>query len=288
MELLASFFQAILDLGSSVFMPLVVLIIGLIVGLKPSKAFGAGLTLGVAIVGINLVVSYMSTSIGEPVQGFVETLGLQLSGLDMGWSPALGLVWSWRYVFLMFVIQIAINVVMLLINQTDTLNVDMWNVANQGFTAFLIYCVTGSVVAGFIAGGIQVILELKSSDATKYQIQELTGCPGIGMPHPMFLSNIIFYPIACVRCSAGQDRHLWREPRYRLHSRYRYRPYRRPGRAGIRNRRYGCNRSYSLPDGFQAVHDCSDPHLRGCLCMGSEALPRPSDGRRPGLADPRW
>ena len=96
MELLASFFQAILDLGSSVFMPLVVMIIGLIVGLKPSKAFGAGLTLGVAIVGINLVVSYMSTSIGEPVQGFVETLGLQLSGLDMDWSPALGLVWSWR------------------------------------------------------------------------------------------------------------------------------------------------------------------------------------------------
>lgn len=86
MELLASFFQAILDLGSSVFMPLVVMIIGLIVGLKPSKAFGAGLTLGVAIVGINLVVSYMSTSIGEPVQGFVETLGLQLSGLDMGWA----------------------------------------------------------------------------------------------------------------------------------------------------------------------------------------------------------
>lgn len=217
MELLASFFQAILDLGSSVFMPLVVMIIGLIVGLKPSKAFGAGLTLGVAIVGINLVVSYMSTSIGEPVQGFVETLGLQLSGLDMGWSPALGLVWSWRYVFLMFVIQIAINVVMLLLNQTDTLNVDMWNVANQGFTAFLIYCVTGSVVAGFIAGGIQVILELKSSDATKYQIQELTGCPGIGMPHPMFLSNIIFYPIACaldkvfpaetkLDCAALQDK----------------------------------------------------------------------------------
>lgn len=37
MELLASFFQAILDLGSSVFMPLVVMIIGLIVGLKPLR-----------------------------------------------------------------------------------------------------------------------------------------------------------------------------------------------------------------------------------------------------------
>ena len=196
MEVLQTVFQAILNLGSSVFMPLVVFLIGLVVGLKPAKAFSAGLTLGVAIVGINLVVSYMSTSVGQPIQGFVEATGIQLTALDMGWSPALSLVWSWPYVFLMFVIQIGINVIMLLINKTDTLNVDMWNVANQGFTAFLIYCVTGSVVAGFVAGGIQVILELKNSDATKYQIQELTGCPGIGMPHPMFLSNIIFYPIA--------------------------------------------------------------------------------------------
>lgn len=71
----------------------------------------------------------------------------------------------------MLIIQIIINVIMLLIKQTDTLNVDMWNVANQGFTAFLIYCVTGSVIAGFVAGSIQVILELKNSDVTKYQLQ---------------------------------------------------------------------------------------------------------------------
>jgi PTS system galactitol-specific IIC component len=203
MEFLAAFFQGILDLGSYVFMPLVVTIIGLVVGLKPGKAFSSGLMLGVAICGINLVVSYMSTSVGTPVQAFVEETGLELTALDMGWAPALGLVWSWRYVFIMFVVQIGINVLMLLIKKTDTLNVDMWNVANQGFTAFLIYCVTapvlgelGGVISGFTAGGIQVILELKNSDATKYQIQELTGCPGIGMPHPMFLSNVIFYPVA--------------------------------------------------------------------------------------------
>lgn len=94
MELLQAVFQWILNLGSSVFMPLIIFLIGLIVGLKPGKAFSTGLTLGVAITGINLVVTYMSTSIGGPVQGFVQATGIQLTGLDMGWAPALGLVWS--------------------------------------------------------------------------------------------------------------------------------------------------------------------------------------------------
>lgn len=196
MEFLQVFFQGILDLGSTVFMPIVVTIIGIVAGMKPSRAFASGLTLGVAIAGMNLITGYMGTAAGEPVQGFVEATGIQLTGLDMGWSPALSLVWSWRYVFLMFVIQIGINIVMLALNFTNTLNVDMWNVANQAFTAFLIYSITGNAVIGFIAGGIQVILELLNSDATSYQVQELTGAPGIGLPHPMFLSNVIFYPIA--------------------------------------------------------------------------------------------
>lgn len=144
-------------------MRLIVFLIGLIVGLKPGKAFSAGLTLGVAITGINLVVTYMSTSIGGPVQGFVQATGIQLTGLDMGWAPALRLVWSWRYVFLMFIIQIIINVIMLLIKQTDTLNVDMWNVANQGFTAFLIYCVTGSVIAGLLRAAFRLFSNLRTA-----------------------------------------------------------------------------------------------------------------------------
>ncbi|WP_306792839.1 PTS transporter subunit IIC [Collinsella ureilytica] len=114
----------------------------------------------------------------------------------MGWAPSLGLCWSWKYAFLMFPVQIGINVIMLLLGWTKTLNVDMWNVGNQIFTAFLVSTVTGNAIIGFAVAVVQIIAELKNSDHIKNQITELTGVPGIGMPHPMFLSNIIFYPIA--------------------------------------------------------------------------------------------
>lgn len=194
MGALASIFQGVLNLGAAVFIPLVLLIIGLIVHLKPTKAFSAALTLGVALTGINLVISYMSSTIGVAAQDFVHNTGMQLTALDMGWAPALGLCWTWAFAFLMFPIQIGINVIMLLFGWTDCLNVDMWNVGNQIFTAYLVYCVTNNPIIAFAVAIVQIILELKNADATKHQITELTGVPGVGMPHPMFLSNIFFYP----------------------------------------------------------------------------------------------
>lgn len=182
MQTLQVVFQSILDMGAAVFLPIIIFIIGLIVGLKPGKAISAGLTLGVALTGINLVISYMSDTVGVAAQSFVENTGVQLTALDMGWAPALGLCWSWKYAFVMFPVQIGINVIMLILGWTKTLNVDMWNVANKIFTAFIVSSVTGSAAAGFVVAIAQIILELKNGDATKNQITELTGVPGVSMP----------------------------------------------------------------------------------------------------------
>ena len=55
---------------------------------------------------------------------------------------------------------IGVNFVMLILNLTKTLNVDMWNVWGKALTAYLVYYVSGSLVAGFITAAIQVVLKL--------------------------------------------------------------------------------------------------------------------------------
>lgn len=196
MDVLASIFQSILNLGAAVFLPAVILILGLIVRMKPGQAFSSGLTLGVAFVGIGLVIGFMMQHVGTAAEAFAVRTGIQLKALDLGWAPALGLCWQWKYAFFMFPLQIGLNTIMLFFGWTKTLNVDMWNVANKIFTAFLVATVTGSAVIGFAVACGQAFLELKNADATSYQLRELTGIPGISMPHPMFLSNIFFYPIS--------------------------------------------------------------------------------------------
>jgi PTS system galactitol-specific IIC component len=196
MGALASVFQSILDLGAAVFLPFVIFLLGLVVRMKVGKAFSAGLTLGVAFVGISLVIGFIMSNVGAAAEQFAQNTGIHLSALDLGWAPALGLCWQWQYAFLMFPVQIGMNLILLFLGWTDTLNVDMWNVANKIFTAFLVASVTGSAIIGFVAAAAQIAFELKNADSTKHQLHELTGIPGISMPHPMFLSNIFFYPLS--------------------------------------------------------------------------------------------
>lgn len=106
MDVLATIFQGLLDLGAAVFLPIVLFIIGLIVGMKPGKAFSSALTLGVAFTGINLLISYMGDTVGAAFTTVAENYETSLKYIDMGWAPALGLAWQWQYAFLMFPIQI--------------------------------------------------------------------------------------------------------------------------------------------------------------------------------------
>lgn len=195
MSFIQSFFQGLVDMGASVFLAIVLTVIGLIFRMKVSRALSAGLTLGVALVGISLVVDFMITNVGTASKEFVENTGIKLGALDMGWPPALGLAWTWEFAFLMFPIQIIVNIVMLAFRWTSCVNVDMWNVGNKVCTAFLVAYVSGHAWLGLVFATLQAILELVNADITKYRLQKLTGIPGVSMPHPMFLTGIWIYPI---------------------------------------------------------------------------------------------
>ena len=68
MEIFQSIIQYILNLGSNVFVPLVILILGLVVGMKLKKAFLAALTLGIAFTGMSMLIGFMSDAVGPATE----------------------------------------------------------------------------------------------------------------------------------------------------------------------------------------------------------------------------
>ena len=198
MEVIAKIVQPMLDMGAAVFLPIVFFILGLIVHMKPSRAASAGITLGVAFAGIGLVMNFLTTNVGAAAKAFVTSSGFTLKALDMGWPAMLGFTWQWSYAFLMFPIQIGINIVMILFGWTKTLNVDMWNVVNKIFTAYIIAVFSNSIIIGFVVAAIEVVFELLNSDVIKNQVYKITGVPGVSISHPMLLSNMVIYPFSLV------------------------------------------------------------------------------------------
>ena len=183
------------DLGAAVFVPLLMLIIGLAMKMKFSEAFVSALTLGIAFSGMNLLIGYMMGSMGDAAASLAENTGITLSAIDGGWPGMAAISWAWPYAFLLFPLTIGINVLMLIFNKTKTLNVDMWNVWNKIFTAVMVSYITKSVLWGFVAASIQIVLELLLGDMFAPEIERLTGIPGVTVPHFVVLITVILHPI---------------------------------------------------------------------------------------------
>lgn len=185
----------ILDLGPAVFLPLIMIILGLCMKMKPKKAIIAGLTLGIAFTGMTMVLDFMFASISPAADAFVKNTGIQLTAIDVGWSPMSAIAWAWPYALAVFPIQIGINIGMLLLGWTDTLNVDLWNVWGKILTATIVAAVCGSIPLGLIAAAIQVVIELKNADLMAKQINKLTNIPGVTCTHMMNIQCVILAPM---------------------------------------------------------------------------------------------
>ena len=105
--------KSVLDIGPNVLLPIIVFILGLVIGLKPAKALGSGLMLGVALTGMFVLFNFAFGSLGDAGQAMVKNTGRTLQAYDLGWTVAATISWAWPFAFLMFPLQIMLNILML-------------------------------------------------------------------------------------------------------------------------------------------------------------------------------
>ncbi|MDD4370666.1 MAG: PTS galactitol transporter subunit IIC [Anaerostipes sp.] len=205
MDILQNIINWLLSLGAAIFVPIIIIIAGLIVGMKLKEAISAGITLGVAFTGMSMLIGFMSGAIGPAAEAMLKSTGINLPIVDGGWTTLSAIAWSWPYAFLMFPLMIGINIVMLIINKTKTFNADLWNVWGKIFTGVAVAAVckpyfgtAGSIGIAFVTAGIQIIFELKMADMYQYRIEKLSGIPGVTCTHKMGFTSIFMFPIDCL------------------------------------------------------------------------------------------
>lgn len=184
--------QWFVDLGSIVVLPILIFIFGVILGTKPGKAFTSALTVGVGFVGLNLVIDLLGNSLGPAAQQMVERFGLTLTTIDVGWPAAAAISYGTILGSLAIPIGVAVNVILIIVGLTKTLNVDIWNIWHAAFIASLVYALTDNFAMGIAATVIYLMMILLMGDILGPIINKFYGFPNITFPHGTAAPGFVF------------------------------------------------------------------------------------------------
>lgn len=181
MDGFVNFIQGFLDLGATVILPVAIFLLGLLFGQKPGKAFRSGLTIGIAFVGIFLVVDLLVNNLGPAAQGMVDRLGVELNVIDVGWPASSSIAWASMVAAFIIPLGLLVNVLMLVTKTTKTMNVDIWNFWHYTFTAAMVYMATSNLFLSLLAAVIFQIVCLKIADWTAPMVSEFYDLPGVSI-----------------------------------------------------------------------------------------------------------
>jgi PTS system galactitol-specific IIC component len=164
-------------LGPTVLLPIVIFIIGLILGAKAGRAFRSALTIGIAFVGVNLVIGLLCGNLGGAAQAMVERLGVSLDVVDVGWPASAAIAFGGTVGVWIIPVSILVNILMLLIRGTKTLNVDIWNFWHFAFTGSLVYAISNSLALALATAALNAAIALFLADWTAPGVQDFYGVP---------------------------------------------------------------------------------------------------------------
>ncbi len=183
LDALVAFFGYLQGMGVSVFMPLVILILALIFGAKFGKAFRAALTIGVAFIGINLVVGLMGSNLGPAAQALAVRTGVELNIVDVGWPAAAAIAFGGTVGTYIIPLCVLVNIVLLAVRFTNTLDIDIWNFWHFAFTGSMVYALSGSLSLALAFAVLNTAIVLWLADWTAPAIQDVYKLPNISIPH---------------------------------------------------------------------------------------------------------
>ncbi|EHG2691883.1 PTS galactitol transporter subunit IIC [Salmonella enterica] len=184
--------QYVLGFGPTVLLPLVLFFLALFFKVKPAKALRSSLIVGIGFVGIYAIFDILTRNVGPAAQAMVERTGISLPVVDLGWPPLAAITWGSPIAPFVIPLTMLINVAMLALNKTRTVDVDMWNYWHFALAGTLVYYSTGSFVLGLSAAAIAAIVVLKLADWSAPLVAKYFGLEGISLPT---LSSVVFFPI---------------------------------------------------------------------------------------------
>jgi PTS system galactitol-specific IIC component len=166
--------------GTSIIVPIVILIISLFMGVSLKKAVQGALYMAVGLTMFNVFLGVLLGGIAPYVTGMAQNVGITLPFVDVGWQGASVIVYSNQLGYLYLVLGLGLNLLLFALKWTDTFQpTDIWNYYQFVFWAIIVQFVTGSFALGVAAAVFCNLVVLLIADIIAPSIQEYNGYEGV-------------------------------------------------------------------------------------------------------------
>lgn len=151
---IGSIFQSIMEpvvnLGALFMIFVVFTIIGLIVRLGVVRSIRNGLMIAVGFQGVYIIVDFFLAGVGPAATALTERFGGVFTYTDVGWGAYAAFAFGHPIAYPIIAISLGVNLVMILLNLTDTLNLNIWDTWEATISALIVLALTGSWPAALI------------------------------------------------------------------------------------------------------------------------------------------
>lgn len=202
MSILYDFMKGIIDLGPTVMLPIIIFILGIVFRMKIGNAIKSGLLVGVGFMGLQIIVNLLNKSL-KPALDYYSKVGSGFTIADIGW-PAVGAAsWAVPFAALAIPLGMLINILLVRLKWTKTLNVDIWNYMHFLIPGAMVYFLLDSFTWGLIVTLVMSVIALFIGDLMAPKWQEYFGLQGTtcstiiysawGFPIAWIVNKIIDY-----------------------------------------------------------------------------------------------
>jgi PTS system galactitol-specific IIC component len=156
----------------------IMMVVGLAVRMGFTKSLTAGLKIAVGFVMIQQMVRLITQNMFPAMQAVVERTGLDLEILDVG-AHAVGVAALGTDIGLFIIpLGFALNIILLLIGVTKTLNTDLGALWQTAFGGTVVALMTNSPLLGWVTAIALITIMLMGADRQQKKLSELGEMPG--------------------------------------------------------------------------------------------------------------
>jgi galactitol PTS system EIIC component len=181
METLSSIVGFVFSFKAYVMLPAVILVVALVIRMPVGRSLMSALRLGVGFAGIFVAFDFFVQQIAPAVTQLVKTRGLDFPVLDVGWPPLAAITWASPIAPLTIVLVLVLNFVLLAVNATRTVNIDIWNYWHFALIGALVQAASGSLLLGLAATALIAVYGIVVADWNAPLVKRECGLDGISI-----------------------------------------------------------------------------------------------------------